>query len=206
MDARVKPAHDENRMKRVSAITPAGQWNDATAVDHVVLDADDRQRRRIVLTAEKGTKILLDLDKPVTLRDGDGLVLEDGSIVRICGQPEDLVEIAASSPREFVRLAWHLGNRHTDVQIVGDRIRIRRDHVLEEMLKGLGATVTPLSAAFDPEAGAPHGHSHNHAHDHVHGHHHHHHHGPAHHTHDHAHDHAHWHDHADHHHGYKHER
>ena len=53
-----------------------------------------------------------------------------------------------------MRLAWHLGNRHTDVQIVGDRLRIRRDHVLEEMLRGLGAHVAPLEAPFDPETGA----------------------------------------------------
>lgn len=159
-------------MHRVSAITSAGQWDDATARDRVVLDADDRQRRRIVLTGEKGTKILLDFEKPVTLRDGDGLVLDDGSVVRVCGLPEELVEITASSSREFVRLAWHLGNRHTDVQIVGERIRIRRDHVLEDMLRGLGAHMTPLKAAFDPQAGA-HGHSHGHSHDHAHGHHHH---------------------------------
>lgn len=180
-------------MHRVSSIAPAGQWNDTTATDRIILDAGDRQRRRIVLTGEKGTRILLDFDKPVTLRDGDGLVLEDGSIVRVCGQPEELVEIRASSPRDFVRLAWHLGNRHTDVQIVGDRIRIRRDHVLEEMLRGLGATLTPLSAAFDPEAGAPHAHDHAHrdAQDHHHGHHHH--------THEHADGHS-------HHHGHKHER
>ena len=62
-----------------------------------------------------------------------------------------------------MRLAWHLGNRHTDVQIVGDKIRIRRDHVLEDMLRGLGAHLTPLEAPFDPEAAAPHEH---HGHDH----------------------------------------
>ena len=76
-----------------------------------------------------------------------------------------------SSPRDVVRLAWHLGNRHTDVQIVQSRIRIRHDHVLEDMLRGLGATLTPLEAAFDPEAGAPqhgHGHAHRHVHDHGH--------------------------------------
>jgi urease accessory protein len=179
-------------MRRVSSITPAGQWNDSTAIDRVILDADDRQRRRIVLTGEKGTKILLDFEKPMTLRDGDGLVLEDGSVVRVCGQPEELVEISASSPREFVRLAWHLGNRHTDVQIVGERIRIRRDHVLEEMLRGLGASVTPLSAAFDPENGAPYGHAHRHHHSHDH--------------HGHSHGHRHGHDHSHHHHGHKHER
>jgi urease accessory protein len=178
-------------MHRVSSIAPAGQWNDSTAKDRVILDADDRQRRRIVLTGEKGTKVLLDFETPVTLRDGDGLVLDDGSIVRVCGQLEELVEIRASSPREFVRLAWHLGNRHTDVQIVENCIRIRRDHVLEEMLKGLGAHVTPLSAAFDPESGAAHGHAHGHRHDHGH---------PGH-----SHDHRHGHGHA-HPHGHKHER
>lgn len=178
-------------MKRVTVVTPKGEWSDSVAADRVILDADDRQRRRIVLTGEKGTKILLDFDKPMTLRDGDGLVLEDGSIVQVCGQPEDLVEIEASSPREFVRLAWHLGNRHTDVQIVGERIRIRRDHVLEKMLRGLGAQVTPLTSAFDPETGAPHGQdqSHDHDHDHDHGH------GHGHHRHRHS-----------HHHGHKHER
>jgi urease accessory protein len=184
-------------MQRVSSITPAGQWTGSTAVDRVILDADDRQRRRIVLTGEKGTKILLDFEKPMTLRDGDGLVLEDGSIVRVCGQPEELMEIGASSPRDFVRLAWHLGNRHTDVQIIGERLRIRRDHVLEEMLRGRGAALTPLTAAFDPETGAPHGHAHRHEHGHGHGH-----------EHEHAHHHAHGHRHEHSHHGrgHKHER
>ena len=142
----------------------------AKVTDRVTLDADDRQRRRIVLTGEKGTQVLLDLDKPVALRDGDGLLLDDGAIVQVSGQPERLLEIVPSSPRDFVRLAWHLGNRHTDVQIVDSRIRIRYDHVLEEMLRGLGAKVTALDAAFDPEAGAPQGaHHHGHGHDH-HGH------------------------------------
>jgi urease accessory protein len=66
----------------------------------------------------------------------------------------------------LIRLAWHLGNRHTDVQIAGDRLRIRRDHVLEEMVAGLGAKVTAVDAPFDPEPGAPRGHVHEHEHDH----------------------------------------
>jgi urease accessory protein len=153
--------------RAVSIIRKAGI--DASKVaDHVTLDADDRQRRRIVLTGEKGVQVLLDLDKPVALRDGDGLLLDDGSIMQVAGQPERLLEIVPSSPRDFVRLAWHLGNRHTDVQIVGRHIRIRYDHVLEEMLRGLGAKVTALDSAFDPEAGAPQG-AHDHGHDH-HGH------------------------------------
>jgi urease accessory protein len=158
------------KMHRVTSIKSAGEWDAAAAIDRVTLDADDRMRRRIVLTGEKGTRVLIDFDKPVTLRDGDGLVLGDGGIVLVAGQREKLAEIAASSPRELVRLAWHLGNRHTDVQIEGMRIRIRRDHVLEEMLRGLGANVSFVEAPFDPQATVPHSHSHDHAHGHDHGH------------------------------------
>ena len=142
-------------MKRVSAIKADGDWAAASAIDRVVLDAGDRNRRRIVLTAENGTEFLLDVAKPVILRDGDGLLLDDGSIVLVSGLHERLVEVSAGSALDAVRLAWHLGNRHTDVQIVGDRLRIRRDHVLEDMLRGLGAHLTPLDAPFDPEPAAP---------------------------------------------------
>jgi urease accessory protein len=152
-------------MHRVAAIKPAGNWDNAAAIDRVVLDAGDRNRRRIVLTGENGTQVLLDFAKPVSLRDGDGLVLDDGMIVLVAGEHEQLVEISAGTALDAVRLAWHLGNRHTDVQIVGSKIRIRRDHVLEDMLRGLGATLSPLDAAFDPEAAAP-SHEHHHGHDH----------------------------------------
>ncbi|MEW6450959.1 MAG: urease accessory protein UreE [Pseudomonadota bacterium] len=142
-------------MKRAVSIKRAAEWDKSQAVDRVVLDADDRNRRRIVLNCESGTRFLLDLPKPETLRDGDGLVLDDGAIVCVAGLSEPLLEISARTPLALVRLAWHLGNRHTDVQIAGERLRIRYDHVLEEMVAGLGATVLPLSAPFDPEAGAP---------------------------------------------------
>ena len=149
--------------RRVFTIRPAGSFAAADAIDRVVLDADDRQRRRIVLAGEKGTKLLLDFERPVTLRDGDGLVLEDGSVVMVTGQAERLVEISAKAALDFVRLAWHVGNRHTDVQFVDRAFRIRRDHVLEEMVKGLGATTTIVEAPFEPEPVAPHGdHSHHH--------------------------------------------
>jgi urease accessory protein len=141
---------------RVTAIRPHGQWDAAAAADRVVLDAGDRQRRRIVLRGEKGIEFLLDFEKPVMLRDGDGLALDDGTLVLITGEREKLIEVSAHSALDAVRLAWHLGNRHTDVQIVGDKIRIRRDHVLEDMLRGLGAHLSPLEAPFDPE-GPPHG-------------------------------------------------
>jgi urease accessory protein len=156
-------------MKRSCEIKVAGSWDAAQAIDRVVLDAGDRNRRRIVMTGEGGTEFLLDADKPVSLRDGDGLALDDGSIVLVSGEPEKLIEISAGTALDTVRLAWHLGNRHTDVQIVRDRIRIRRDHVLEDMLRGLGATLTTLDVAFDPESPTP---SHEHGHAHHHGHHH----------------------------------
>jgi urease accessory protein len=151
-------------VRRASEIKSVGTWNFAMAIDRVVLDADERHRRRITLTGEGGTNFLLDLPHATALKDGDGLVLEDGSIVRVAGKPEPLVEIAAASPHELTRLAWHIGNRHTDLQIVGDTLRIRRDHVLEEMLRGLGARLTPIEAAFDPEHGAYGHHHHDHGH------------------------------------------
>ena len=146
-------------MKRAHEVRLAGRWQDAQAIDRVVLDAHERTRRRVILTGAGGTTFLLDLANPATLRDGDGLVLEDGSIVRVTRKPEPLIEIAATTAQDMARIAWHLGNRHTDIQIVGGRLRIQRDHVLEAMLRGLGAQLTELEAPFDPEPGA-YGHRH----------------------------------------------
>src|SRR3954452_19242839 len=141
-------------MLRVCSVTPMAEINDARVIDCVVLDATDRHRRRIVLTGERGTKLLLDLPHAQALRDGDALVLEDGSIVRVTGKREALIEIAASNPQQLARFAWHIGNRHTELEVVGERLRIRRDSVLEEMLRGLGAQLLVIEAPFEPEAGA----------------------------------------------------
>src|ERR1700733_4018325 len=157
-------------MKRARDIKAAGHWDEAKAVDAVALDAYDRHRRRVMLSGERGTKFLLDLPQATALRDGDGLVLEDGAVIRVVGRPEPLVEIAAANGHDLARLAWHIGNRHVDVQIAGERLRIRRDHVIEDMLRGLGARLTPVEAPFDPERGA---YDHHHGHAHSHGHHHH---------------------------------
>jgi len=157
-------------MTRVVAIKPAGQWQ-AQNFDQVVLDADERHCRRAVLTGTGGRKFLLDLPQATVLHDGDGLVLDDGNIVRVVGRPEPLVEIAGATAHDLARLAWHLGNRHTEVQVVRERLRIRRDHVLEAMLKKLGAKLTAIEAPFEPERGAyEHGNGHHHGHgDHHHG-------------------------------------
>jgi urease accessory protein len=151
-------------MKRALDVRRGGDWSATRAIDRVTLASDDRHRRRLVMTGEGGTRFLLDLPQAAMLRDGDGLVLDDGSIVRVVGKPEALVEIAAEDAAARLRIAWHIGNRHVEVQVVGDRLRIRRDHVLEAMLLGLGATLTPLDAPFDPEQGAyAHGHGDDHA-------------------------------------------
>jgi urease accessory protein len=96
------------------------------------------------------------------LRDGDGLVLDDGSVVVVAGETEALLEISAKAPLDLLRLAWHIGNRHADAQFTGKTFRIRRDHVLEEMVKGLGAVTQEIEAPFDPEPAAPHRHHHEH--------------------------------------------
>ena len=153
------------------AVLPAGTWDAAREVDQVLIDFDRRFRRRIRLETMSGHAVLLDLPQAVRLRDGDGLVVDAG-VVRVVAQAEALAEIHAHSDAELVRIAWHLGNRHLPVQLLGDRIRIRQDHVIEAMVGGLGGHVERIMAPFDPEAGAYAG-GHSHAHDGDDDHHHH---------------------------------
>jgi urease accessory protein len=150
---------------RASAVLPAGSWSDP--IDEVLIDFDRRHRRRIVLTTQSGRELLIDFAQAVRLRDGDGLVVEDGGVVGVRARPEPLLEIHAHDDGELVRIAWHLGNRHLPVQLLGERIRIRADHVIAEMVEGLGGHVEAIEAPFDPEAGAyaP-GAGHHHDHDH----------------------------------------
>ena len=156
---------------RASSVLPAGTWSGH--VDEVFIDFDRRHRRRIVLTTQAGAEVLIDLAQAARLRDGDGLALDGGGVVRVRARPEPLLEIHAHDSGELVRIAWHLGNRHLPVQLLGARIRIRADHVIAEMVAGLGGHVKKIDAPFDPEAGAyapgaghhDHGHDHDHDHD-----------------------------------------
>jgi len=140
-------------MIRATRVIPAGEWSQ-TAADSVVLDYDRRHRRRLAMTGTQGLAFLLDLGEAVPLRNGDGLELDDGRLVEVIAAAEPLAEIVASNQPLLSRIAWHLGNRHLPCQLLGDRIRIRRDHVIEEMAARLGAVVTPVDAPFDPERGA----------------------------------------------------
>ena len=183
-------------MIRATQVRGQYRWAEAPA-DTVVLDFDDRHRRRMAMTGTRGLEFLLDLEHAVALRGGDALVLEDGRLVEVVAAPEPLVEIRGADPVHLVRIAWHLGNRHLPTQIAGKGRRIRRDHGIEEMVRGLGARVIEIEAPFDPEGGAyAAAHA---AHDHAHGHTGHHDHG---HRHDygHDHDHDHSHRHGEHHH------
>jgi urease accessory protein len=136
---------------RASEVLPAGRWPVEDEVDLVVIDHDRRHRRRLMLTTQSGRQVLLDLPRATRLRHGDGLLLEDGDIVRVAARPEALLEITGT---DLTRIAWHLGNRHLPVQVAPDRLLIRADHVIAAMVRMLGGTVREMEAAFDPEPGA----------------------------------------------------
>jgi urease accessory protein len=162
-------------MRRAVAVMPAGRWPAEDAVATATLTLDARHRRRLRLTDDAGTPFLLDLKRTALLADGDGLALADGGFIRIIAAAEPVIEVAAHSPAELARLAWHLGNRHLPLQVLIDgRLRIADDPVIFGMLQGLGADARRTSAPFSPEAGAYHGslpHGHEHGHQHGHGHH-----------------------------------
>jgi urease accessory protein len=186
-------------MIRATNVQPQHRWTQPPA-DTVVLGFDDRHRRRLAMIGTRGFEFLLDLETATALRGGDALVLEDGRLIEVVAAPEPLAEIRCSDAHHLVRVAWHLGNRHLQTQITAKGLRIRRDHVIEDMVRGLGARVIAIEAPFDPEGGAyadGHAHAASHGAGHDHAHHH-----DDHHHHDHHDDHC-GHDHA-HHHGHSH--
>jgi urease accessory protein len=132
--------------------------------DSVTLDHEHRHRRRIRLTSDGDLEFLLDLDKASGLDDGDALKLEDGRLILVKAALQQLLEIKAENPLRLLRIAWHIGNRHTPAEITTDAIYIEEDHVLAEMVRGQGCSVTPVTRPFRPERGAYyHGRAHSHA-------------------------------------------
>lgn len=165
-------------MLTARTILRAGLWGGAAA-DTVTLDYDRRTRRRMTLTGAKGVTFLLDLAEAPILRTGDGLKLDDGRVVEVAAAPETLLEITCANELALARIAWHLGNRHLATEIDARVLHIRADHVIEEMVKRLGAAVRTVERPFNPEGGAyghgavsghSHGHSHGPGHSHDHGH------------------------------------
>lgn len=123
-------------------------------VGHVVADFEQRFRRRFLFATEAGWEFLLDLRQPARLRDGDGLVLEDGGVIRVVALAESLVEITTFDDRTLTRIAWHLGNRHLPVQVMRHALRIHAEPITEDLIQRLGGRIEPMTAAFDPEPGA----------------------------------------------------
>jgi urease accessory protein len=144
-------------MIRVTAHLPAGTAK-GTPYDSITLAHDERRLRRKLLTLERGDEIFLDFPQVVSLEHGDRLQLEDGRTVEIRAADEPVFEIRGRDAAHLSKLAWHIGNRHLPAQIEKSRILIRRDHVIREMLVGLGATVIDSTDHFSPEPGAYHSH------------------------------------------------
>jgi urease accessory protein len=142
----------------------AGHWPEEKAVGILTLDFDARHRRRIRLTTDHGEDVLLDLPKAVAMANGDGLQLDDGSWLRIQAAAEPIVEVRHKDHHQLMRLAWHLGNRHLPTEIRDDALRIRPDHVIEDMLQRFGADLIRVEVPFQPEGGAYGGSSHDHHH------------------------------------------
>lgn len=132
----------------------SGHWPKEKAAGTLTLDFDARHRRRIRLTADRGEDVLLDLPKAVAMADGDGLQLEDGSWLEVRSAAEPVIEIRHRNSHQLVRLAWHLGNRHLPTEIRDGVLRIRPDHVIEDMLRSLGAVLVKVHLPFQPEGGA----------------------------------------------------
>jgi urease accessory protein len=158
----------------------------------VELDWDVRQKSRFDCTDSAGRQLGVFLPRGTTARGGDVLVAEDGSLVRIVAAPQTVLRIthctAHGSPYDLIRAAYHLGNRHVQIELKPDHLKIEPDHVLADMLHAMHLIVNTVTEPFEPEAGAyaqgghAHGHahqdaheltddhSHNHGHSHSHGH------------------------------------
>jgi urease accessory protein len=146
-------------------VVPAGQWQ-GPAADSLVLDYEGRFVRRKRLETVSGAAVLVDLPDTRSLSAGDALEAWDGRLIEIVAATEPLLRVRG----DLVRLAWHIGNRHTPCEIAADQLLIRADHVLADMLTRLGAAVEPVMAPFTPEGGAyGHGRTQGHSHDPGHG-------------------------------------
>lgn len=142
-----------------------GAWSRDEKIGTVTLAFDDRHRRRIRMLDDAGEPFMLELTEAEHLHNGDGLRLDQGGIIEVRSAKEAVLDIICQDTVHAARIAWHIGNRHLPMQVLGNgNLRIRADHVLADMLKGLGAEVQELESAFSPEPGAyatgGHGHEH----------------------------------------------
>jgi len=137
-----------------------GHWTDS--FDSCILTYDARFLRRKVVQTVQGHDLLVNLEHTTSLDNGDAFVLEDGRVIDVQAAAEPLLEITGP---DLVRLAWHIGNRHTPCQIETTRLLILSDPVIGHMLEHLGASIAHVHEAFTPEGGA-YGHGRTHSHEH----------------------------------------
>ena len=157
-------------MIRATSIIRRDAVDSDRVVDIITLDHGARHRRRILLNADGGTSFLLDLERADVLEDGDAIRLDTGWLVEVKAAPERLVEITTTDSLDLLTLAWHIGNRHVPAEITQEAIYIAYDHVLIDMLQGLGAKVEIVERPFRPVRGAYHHHEHGSHSGHHHGH------------------------------------
>jgi urease accessory protein len=131
-----------------------------TASASLTLPFELRQKSRLRTALSTGEEVGLSLERGYVLRGGDQLLADDGRVVEVIAAPERVSIVASEDPRELARAAYHLGNRHVSVQIGQGWLRYLHDHVLDDMVRGLGLTVTIDTFPFEPEAGAYAGHQH----------------------------------------------
>ena len=150
-------------MRRAVAVKASGTWT-AKVAGSVTLVFADRHRRRIRMIDDAGEPFLLALDDAAQLADGDGLVLEEDGTILVRAAEEQVADLRCDDAVAAMRLAWHLGNRHTPLQVLAEgSLRITYDHVLVAMAEGLGARAEAKTAPFQPEGGAyAQGHGHDH--------------------------------------------
>ncbi|MGE3244761.1 MAG: urease accessory protein UreE [Beijerinckiaceae bacterium] len=140
-------------MIRAQCIETAGHWR-GTPAGQVELDSAGRRRRRFVLRCANDLEFLLDLPSAPHMHHGDALVLEDGRLIEVIAAAEELAEVTAGNARALTEIAYHIGNRHLEAQILDGRLLIRRDHVIEDMVRGLGGSIAHILAPFEPAHGA----------------------------------------------------
>jgi urease accessory protein len=138
----------------------------------LTLPLEQRVKARLRVTLDDGRDAGLFLDRGPILRGGDLLQAEDGSMVQVLAAAEPVSMVRCADAHQLARACYHLGNRHTPLQILAGELRYQHDHVLDDMLRGLGLTPAFAELPFEPEPGAygEHGSDHAHAHSHGHGH------------------------------------
>jgi urease accessory protein len=135
----------------------------AVATERLQLPFESRRKSRLRTRLESGEEAGLFLERGTVLRGGDKLLANDGRVVEVVAAPEALLEVRSGDAQQLARAAYHLGNRHVAVEVRPGLLRLASDHVLAELVRGLGLKVHEVEAPFEPEGGAYSSHGHGHS-------------------------------------------